>query len=30
MHIQNLYAWNKNLDAYAPLNNYLVYDWSWK
>ena len=30
MHIQNLYAWNKNLDAYAPLSNYLVYDWSWK
>lgn len=30
INIQNLYAWNKNLNAYAPLANYLVYDWSWK
>ena len=29
MHIQNLYAWNKDLNAKAPLNNFLVYDWSW-
>lgn len=29
MHIQNLYAWNKDLNAKAPLSNFLVYDWSW-
>lgn len=29
IHIQNLYAWDKNLNAAAPLNLYEVYNWSW-
>ena len=28
-HVQSLYAWDKDLNAYAPPKNYYVYNWSW-
>lgn len=29
MHVNSLYAWNKDLNATAPIRYYNIYNWSW-
>lgn len=29
MHVNSLFAWNKDLTAKAPIRYYTIYDWSW-